>query len=630
MTEGKRRSAFFLLLCICCIICIAVCSCSEGNDTQSSVDTVTDAAVPETEGTQTEDTVQDTRDIRVQSVYEIIAGTEHAIADAPVGTTSVIELDHRSVDKMMSGDTGSSKTYYPRMKRLADGRYMLIYQDGRWGPNVYYKLSEDYVTWSEPQLLFGKRTIDGDAKKFCTADAVVMPDGEIIVVCTFISETKYTTKNNSNGMALRRSSDNAKTWSDMEIIYGATAWEPDILLRSDGELQIYFTHTAPYIELYGYQDIRSSGAAMLRSFDGGRTWTPNTSAPPYEAWRVLQIPVGDYNGRPFFNGQMPVALELHNGDMMVAVETQYLDRACYISVGYSKDNWKIPLGLTEAGPREMKEKMFGGVAPYLAQFDSGEVVLSYVTVQDGSMKLRMASADGRSFSDANGVLDGISTGLWSSIEVLDDHTLGIVCDFQPNLSSGETMSFLTVARGVLVHGFDAQRGQNITVDGDNSDWKCGVEALFVGSSSQAQSSLRVAEDSENVYFVIDRLDEYLNEKDKVQLFVSAGSEGYYKIGLGLKGIEKIEKGTGGRIEEVSIEGISCATFIGGSVGDDKGKDDGAVIELSIPKSALGIKSGCISVNMIMNNTDKKETFKDELTPIKISDMSTWIKIGVTE
>ena len=624
MNVKLKKYAFLLLAAMLFSLCIVVCSCSETQDT----DAMGETSASVTEDTQ-KDPVQDTRDISVRSIYEVIGGVEHSRADGTADSgASVIELDYRSVEKMVSKDTGSSKTYYPRIKVLADGRYMLIYQDGRWGPNVYYKLSEDYVTWSEPQLLFAKCEINGDMKKFCTADAVVMPDGGIIAVCTFISQDHYTAKNNYNGMALKRSSDNAKSWSDMEIIYGATAWEPDILLRSDGELQIYFTHTAPYIELYGYQDIRSSGAAILRSYDGGKTWMPDTSASPYEAWRVLQIPVGDYNGQPFFNGQMPVAIELHNGNMMVAVETQYLDRACYISVGYSRDNWRDPLGITEAGPADIKEKMFGGVGPYLCQFDSGEVVLSYVTVQDGLMQLRVGSSDGHSFSEANSILDGISTGLWSSVEVLDDHTLGIACDYQPTLSSGETMSFLTVARGVLNHSFDAERGQSITVDGDNSDWRCGVEALFVGSASRAQSVIRVSEDDGRVCFLIDRLDEYLSGKDTVQLFVSGDGAEFFRIQLSHNGIEKAERFSGGKYTDIGREGIECATFVGGSVGDDTDKDSGCVIELALSKSMLGIVSDCISVNVIMNNTDKNETVRDELSPVKISDPGTWIKIGV--
>ncbi len=618
-----------LVLLVALLACmIAVLSACDTSVTQPPLDTDATDTSADTSADTTE-TVDD-RDITILSVYDITKGAEHARAEHVADPqSSVIELDRRSVEKLVSKDTGSSKTYYPRVKVLSDGTYMLFYQDGRWGPNVYYMTSDDYQNWSKPTLLFGSCEIGGDTKKFCTADAVVMPDGEIIVVCTFISLNNYTTHNTYNGMALKRSSDNGKTWSDMEIIYGATAWEPDILLRADGELQIYFTHTGPYLELYGYHDKRSSGSAILRSFDNGKTWQPDTSAAPYEAWRVIQIPVGTYLGRPYFTGQMPVSIELHNGVMMTAVETQYLDSACYISLAYSSDNWKTPLGLTQAGPASLKEKLWGGVAPYLVQFDSGEVILSYVTVQNGLMQIRVGSPDGNVMSDPYSIYDGISTGLWSAVEVLDDHTLGVVCDFQPTLSSGETLSFLSVSRARLNHSFDATKGQSITVDGDNSDWRCGVDALFLGSESQAQSSLRISEDGEYVYFLIDRLDEYLNKKDGHQLFISADKDVYYKIELSTDGVSEISKFENGKFTTISVDGVKFGSFVGGTYSSDKDKDDGYVLELAIPKSALGLGGSTMYVTMAMTNRDGKENYdKDEFELVKITDRDTWTKVSI--
>ena len=621
-----KKSLFFLLLVILCLICVFTVSCSD-TPSESGVPQSTPNTEDNSEVTS-DGTVTDTRDITIRSIYEIIEGVEHEKGvHVDNVEDSVIELDYRSVERMVSKDTGSSKTYYPRIKALADGSYMLIYQDGRWGPNIYYKLSSDHKTWSEPKLLFGSCDIDGDRKKFATADAVVMPDGEIIVVCTYLSEQYYTQKNTYNGMVLKRSKDNAQTWSDMEKIYGATNWEPDILLRSDGELQIYFTHTGPYIELYGYHDKRSSGCAMLRSTDNGKTWTPDVSKAPYEAWRMLQIPVGNYLGRPYFTGQMPVAVELHNGDMMVAVETQYLDASCYISLGYSKDNWKTPLGLTQKGPAELKEKLWGGVAPYLVQFDSGEVVLSYVTITDGLMKIRMGDETGRSFGEANSVYDGISTGLWSSIETLDDHILGIACDYQPKLSSDETMSFLSISKGILNHSFTASKTKEISVDGDNADWELGVEALFLGSNSQAQASLRVCEDEENVYFIVDRLDKYISSKDTVSIFVCTDGDSYYKIDIGARGVQSVNRFYQGKFTAVAAEKIACGVYVGGTVDSDSDTDAGYVVELALSKSEFGIGADSISLNLNMSNTDGGESFaKDEFAPAKSSDRSSWIKV----
>ncbi len=623
----KHLFSLFASILLICLACLFSCGEDIPEATDGALGSETDTQVADTDELPPK---QDDRDISVLSYDDIIKGVEHGRGEHVAnGINSVLELDRRAHQKMVSKHTGSAKTYYPRLKVLSDGTYMLIYQDGRWGPNIFYKTSADFETWSEPKLLFGSCAVDGDVKKFATADAVVMPDGEIIVVCTYLSDRYYTTKNTYNGIMLKRSSDNGKTWSDMEKIYGATNWEPDILLRDDGELQIYFSHTGPYIELYGYHDKRSSGTAILRSNDGGHTWTPDTSKAPYEAWRVLQIPVGTYKNQPYFTGQMPVAVQLHNGDMMVAVETQYLDSACYISVGYSKDNWKNPLALTQSGPAEMKVKMWGGVAPYLVQFDSGEVVLSYVTVTDGLMKLRVASSDGRSFSEPNSVFDGISTGLWSSVEVIDDHTLGIVSDYQPKLSSGETTSYLSVGRAHLNHAFSATKGQKITVDGDNSDWKCGVEGIFIGSESQAQATLRVSEDEENVYILIDRLDSYLSDKDTFSLFVSDKKGEYYSISVGCEGIEKISRMSGGKFTSIDAGKLQFASFIGGTLNYDKDTDQGYVIELAIPKSMLDLSSRYIGINLAMANSDKgKSSQKDDLTPTKMSNTDSWIRVFV--
>ena len=60
---------------------------------------------------------------------------------------SRVEADRRSYT-IIEGDGSeafSKRVYYPRIKVLSDGTYMLIYQDGRWGPNVYYKISEDII-----------------------------------------------------------------------------------------------------------------------------------------------------------------------------------------------------------------------------------------------------------------------------------------------------------------------------------------------------------------------------------------------------------------------------------------------------------------------------------------------------
>ena len=162
-------------------------------------------------------------------------------------------------------------------------------------------------------------------------------------------------------------------------------WEPYLMQLESGEVHCYFTHTAPYTYLYGYNNnIRSSGTALIRSFDRGVSWVPYITEPPYSADIVMQTYIGIENGKQFFNDQMPVAAELHNKSIMLACETLNLKKQFRISVGLSHDNWKTPLGREEEGPRDKFVTLTHGSGPYVAQMKSGETVVFSVTISSTS------------------------------------------------------------------------------------------------------------------------------------------------------------------------------------------------------------------------------------------------------
>ena len=72
MKHKMKINAFFLLLAVLAFLCVAVCSCSDGQ----SVTTSTEATSQDTEYIESESST-DTRDIKVQSIYDIIDGAEH-------------------------------------------------------------------------------------------------------------------------------------------------------------------------------------------------------------------------------------------------------------------------------------------------------------------------------------------------------------------------------------------------------------------------------------------------------------------------------------------------------------------------------------------------------------------------
>ncbi|MBQ5649874.1 MAG: hypothetical protein IIV03_07020, partial [Clostridia bacterium] len=78
----------------------------------------------------------------LHSIYEL--NTEDDLLDSHAGVThlSTLEVDRRNSYHLKNEDLiESGDLWYPRIKRLSTGRYILFYQDGRWGPNVYYAFS---------------------------------------------------------------------------------------------------------------------------------------------------------------------------------------------------------------------------------------------------------------------------------------------------------------------------------------------------------------------------------------------------------------------------------------------------------------------------------------------------------
>ena len=71
---------------------------------------------------------------------------------------------------------------YPRIKRMADGRYILFVQGGQIASRIYYCTSDDLLHWSDTRILFepyAVTTSEGsDTRCFSTVDAVVLADGE--------------------------------------------------------------------------------------------------------------------------------------------------------------------------------------------------------------------------------------------------------------------------------------------------------------------------------------------------------------------------------------------------------------------------------------------------------------------
>ncbi|TWD80297.1 BNR repeat protein [Kribbella amoyensis] len=326
-----------------------------------------------------------------------------------------LDLDPTSYLELDADFLGTQTAHYPRIKKMRDGRFVLFYQSSQHSWSVYWTTSRDLKTWDKPRLLFATRKIlDGaDDLCFATADGCVLDNGDVLAVCSFRSNLHFSTAMDLDGLVLRRSVDHGRTWQAEQVIYTGANWEPFVHQTDSGEVQVYFTHSAPKMAVEKTKG--STGVGIIRSRDRGRTWTPHVREYPYAADRVAQQYTRTTDtGVRMFTDQMPSALQIRpHGRIALAMESHLANGKYMISLAYTARNWPDKLAMNEPGPADRQDNLFLGAGPYLARFPSGESVLAYN--QGSRQYLRLGDREAREFGDPVTFLPG--TGFWGSIEL---------------------------------------------------------------------------------------------------------------------------------------------------------------------------------------------------------------------
>ena len=559
--------------------------------------------------------------------------------------TASLEIDYRQTAELTSAKTGYSRydnAWYPRVKKVRDDLYLLLYHYGQYGQHIYWTTSRDGVKWNAPSVLYrGGASATGfthaegplagtkDDMRAVNPDACVLDNGDILCVYSVRSNKGYQQVIDLNGLELVRGKVTASggiQWSKPTKIYTGTNWEPFIMQRDDGQIEIYFSSSVTYIAKYGFdKEKRSSGTGLIVSKDGGYTWTPDVQAGDKNYYRptvVYQQAIGEKktpNGETamYFSGQMTSVVQLYNGKSMIAVEVHSLNNKHTISLATSEagGNWK-DLGITEEGPSTMMKDLFTGAAPYLARFESGEVYLTYT---NKGLKGRMAKADGTAVSSKEFTAVPGAAGSWGSTEIVGSHA---VLSTAP-VVSGDKRG-VKIVRSYLNHRINAPKTA-VTVDGYTNDWDDieNTDALFVGSDSQAQITLRAAHDDENVYFLVSRLDDFMTSSDAVMVCIGAGETADYRVVVGVDGSVSIDHYSAGA-KQSSITGGTAVVKVLGTLNNNEDTDEGCVYEIAVPKSAVGLTGAkSFKVRPVLTNKDSSNVISDTLTGVTAYSTALW-------
>ncbi len=564
-----------------------------------------------------------------------------------------VELDRTTLISLNENNHARyQNAFYPRITKVKDNFYLMTFNYKQTGQHIYYTTSTDGKTWAEPKVLYGSTwaqnkvtytygSLAGTESNFygATADHCVLDDGSILCVYSRramlgYGSNEYTGLHTLEVVKGTVSGNNIVWGTPVPVYYGHT-WEPEVIQRENGDIEIYWSHAAPMINLYGFdEDRRSSGVAMIVSTDGGETWTPNVGPNDtnnYAGKRIYQYDAGMYtlaDGRKvnYYSGQMPGVVELADGRLMVVGETRSIDRSYHmISAAYSKaDGTWNELGLTEAGPKDVNEDIFKGAAPTLMRFDSGELLLTYNANRVGSnmMYTRLVNKAATDIADAYELnpfytVGGQDSGFWSHASVVDSHTAilsmcytkyqglesEIVVDEETGEENNVSHNTTVIGKVRLNHTIDATK-KNMVADGNLQEWKQITDALFVGSmTADVQATYRFAYDDDYVYVAIDRTDKSNNKEDTNYIYV-ATANGYVKAEMSYG-------------EYTLPEGVTGGT---------KNASGGRVYEFAFDRAALGLTGDYIRVNP--GFTDVATGADDRINGTVISDTSTWLKVNI--
>jgi len=309
--------------------------------------------------------------------------------------------------------------WYGRVKKLSNGDLALVYNSETFVTSIRFSKDKG-KTWSP-----GSTLIIHPGFESTNAELIELKNGWLVF--GFNDRPLKQDSIFHFAIEVKVSKDKGMTWGNEHLVYqggnnwGTGCWEPAFIQLPSGELQVYFANETPFVR-NNDQEI-----GMMKSFDNGATWGQYTRV----CYRM-----GSRDG-------MPVPLLAKNGkDILVSIEDNGADGSPFKPVivkttvqenwsngpvvGESRDRW-----LALDGPSRLSPGDFGA-APYIAQFPSGETVLSFSSTQgrpidQNRMKMQVYLGDeqGKNFVAQPAPFD-VSTdgaGNFNSLGIIDDSTV---------------------------------------------------------------------------------------------------------------------------------------------------------------------------------------------------------------
>ena len=517
-------------------------------------------------------------------------------------SSTYIELSHKSLKVNYPA--------YPRVSVLKDGTYFLTYQaavgsnNGN-GHSTYYATSKDFVNWEYKGVLWKQRFVTNslgkeDSHDFTNANHIVLSNGDLLVISSYRSVGSYYKLDGwlDHGIIGKISKDNGETWGEEFHLFKGPNWEPHMIQLPSGEIHCYFAYPRPWIS------DANSGTALVVSKDGGKTWEPERGEYPYFVMRSVYW--AEKKDQYLASDQMPVGVLLNDSDQF-AFAVEVVDswtasaQKHSISVVFSPEdgNWvHLPEDHTVPADCKRIDDLDGGkdgIGPALAQFPSGETVLTYTRNTNSRLMYRMGDHKARNWQKECETSPFPKYGGWSSETVADPHTLVMVNKYSQDGGRG-----IALAKFALNHDISATKRTPV-VDASNSDWAVTDDALYLDAGETTYANVRSSSDSDNVYLLVEAHDKTISKRDKVTLVLSplapgdVVANGALRLTIVPDGRSSISRYNSGKWSVIEST-VAVKIALGGTIDDNSDEDEGYILELSIPKDELKLSDGVSAFN----------------------------------
>ena len=492
-------------------------------------------------------------------------------------------------------DTGYSG--YPRLIQLEDESLLVVYESKG---NVLVKKSNDSgENWSEPITV-----VKGDqGVNMATPDVLQLQNGAILVMYNpRPGETADPTKKFLIKTIL--SNDNGMSWQNDQVVYeGDTefengVWEPTALQLPEGEIQLFFSNESIY------PNSNEQNISLLRSKDHGLTWSDEPE--------IVSFRAGSRDGMP-----APLYLDNQN-EIMLSIEDngEHNQFKPYIIRNSVFENWAQTIGgSSEKRNYALLEKLenseYAG-APYLAQLQTGETLLSYQgtdarngnDLNNADMKVAIGNENGEDFNRISTpfLIPEGKSALWNSIAVLNDNT--VIALTTTNAFSSANASEVWMIKGHVIPELKAEH-TSLEIDGETTEgiWKEHFP-IFIGHISSTGLQANVSFDNEHLYLISKITDvavssdnQNIANNDGMVIYLDPANKsfetpgpGTYKIIVSASDQVKAYEGNDSQWQEIELTEIDTEVI---------NNEDGYSQEISLDWNAIGGKptSNTIGLNV---------------------------------